>query len=322
MKHQQKISLKDRLLELINLIKEEHLYFLAFIACTIFLIEHFGIIVGIISSIIIFYYTKYDIEVFAFRAYIVFILFLIGLFGIIGLIIGMILYIIIKKRENISKYFRDANDQTKIQWKATSNNIKGRRKAVDILRSNFSILPDKILAWDDLHRLTQDKISSVRKDAAEALGSVFSDIPDKIQAWDDLHRLTQDKISSVRRAAAGALVVAFSDIPDKIQAWDDLERLTQDEDSDVRRSAAFNFGDYFFQFPNKILAWSILHRMTQDEDSRVRYYAAFAFYFGNIFPDIPDKIQAWDDLGAQQKHLKKSFLTSLIKYRHGMSYKG
>ncbi len=67
--------------------------------------------------------------------------------------------------------------------------------------------------------------------AAEALGAAFGHVPDKDQAWKDLHRLTQDEDSYVRRRAAKALGVVFRHVPDKAQAWKDLIRLTQDEDS-------------------------------------------------------------------------------------------
>lgn len=43
----------------------------------------------------------------------------------------------------------------------------------------------------------------------EKLKNFFSSIPDKQQAWDDLHRLTNDKDSDVRSRAASALGSAF-----------------------------------------------------------------------------------------------------------------
>ena len=106
----------------------------------------------------------------------------------------------------------------------------------------FSEVPDKNLAWKDLHRLTQDKNSVVRRSAVEALGSAFIHVPNKNLAWQDLHRLTQDEDSDVRRSAAYALGTAFSQVPDKNLAWQDLHRLTQDEDSDVRTYAYHSLG--------------------------------------------------------------------------------
>jgi len=62
-------------------------------------------------------------------------------------------------------------------------------------------------AWDDLHRLIQDKIFDVRENAARALGVVIPHIPEELkkQALDDLHRLTQDKDTNVRIATNHSL---------------------------------------------------------------------------------------------------------------------
>jgi len=155
---------------------------------------------------------------------------------------------------------------------------------------------------DDLHRLTEDNDSDVRRNAVAALGSAFSSIPDasKAQAWDDLHRLTQDNYNIVRRNAVAALGSAFSSIPDasKAQAWDDLHRLTQDNYNIVRRNAVAALGSAFSSIPDasKAQAWDDLIRLTQDNDNIVRIYAASAL--GSAFISIPDasKAQAWDDL--------------------------
>ncbi|HII91599.1 MAG TPA: phosphorylase, partial [Methanosarcina sp.] len=89
-------------------------------------------------------------------------------------------------------------------------------------------------AWNDLHRLTNDKDSSVRSCAADVLGDVFYQVPDKQQAWNDLVRLTNraswHTSLEERSNAAKALSYAFSQVPDKQQAWNDLHRLTNDKD--------------------------------------------------------------------------------------------
>ncbi|PHP45277.1 phosphorylase, partial [Methanosarcinales archaeon ex4572_44] len=59
-------------------------------------------------------------------------------------------------------------------------------------------MPDRDTAWKDLHKLTQDKNSRVRRRAADALGHAFQHIPDRDTAWKDLIQLTQDKNSRVR----------------------------------------------------------------------------------------------------------------------------
>ena len=81
-----------------------------------------------------------------------------------------------------------------------SENTEKRKEAVDQLKTNFVLLPNSGQAWEDLHRLTQDDDSNVRRHAASALGSAFNSIPDssKDDAWEDLHRLTQDIKPQVR----------------------------------------------------------------------------------------------------------------------------
>jgi HEAT repeat protein len=95
-------------------------------------------------------------------------------------------------------------------------------------------------AWNEWHRLTQDKIYFVRS-AVTTIGSCYSLIPEEYrqQTWDDLHRLTQDKNDYVRRDAANALGSCYSHIPEEYirQAWDDLDRLTKDEDKNIRVDA-------------------------------------------------------------------------------------
>ena len=169
-----------------------------------------------------------------------------------------------------------------------------RRNAVDALGLSFNLIPDKTQAWKDLDRLTREEDSSVRWSAAYALGSAFIQIPDKAQAWEDLHRLAQDEYGYVRVSALDALGSAFSQVPDKGQASEDLHRLAQDKYSYVRRSAAHALGSVFSQVPNKAQAWEDLHRLAQDEDSDVRWSVGFAL--GSAFSQVPNKPQAWEDL--------------------------
>ena len=130
--------------------------------------------------------------------------------------------------------------------------------------------------------------------AAKALGIAFSHIPDKELAWHDLHRLTQDLDKNVRLEAVKALGIAFPHIPDKKLAWHDLHRLTQDLDKNVRLEAVKALGIAFPHILDKELAWHDLHRLTQDMDENVQWGAAEAL--GVAFPSIPEKELAWDDL--------------------------
>jgi HEAT repeat protein len=165
-------------------------------------------------------------------------------------------------------------DQDKIHNQCFSADPKERMLALDKLKY-FSQVPDKQLAWNDLHRLTTDENSDVRYRAAYALGSAFSQVPDKQLAWNDLHRLTTDEDGNVRSSAAYALGSAFSQVPDKQLVWNDLHRLTTDENSDVRSQAADALGSAFSQVPDefKQLAWNDLHRLTTDENSDVRTFS-------------------------------------------------
>jgi len=120
-------------------------------------------------------------------------------------------------------------DQAEIHMKAASDEDEERRAAVGQLRDNFADLPDKSEAWDDLHRLTQDKDKVVWWRAADALGHAFPHVPDKKQVWEDLLRLKQDGDEDVRRRTKNMLGAVFSGILDMDQAWKDLIELMQDK---------------------------------------------------------------------------------------------
>jgi HEAT repeat protein len=193
---------------------------------------------------------------------------------------------------------------------AQSKDAEERQEAANQLYHDFTILPDKNQAWDDLHRLTKDEKSFVRVSAASALGVAFSYVPDKNQVWDDLHRLTQDKDNFVRGGAAEALGAAFSYVPDKNQAWDDLHQLAQDENSNVRESAAEALGVMFSHVPDIKQAWNDLHNLTQDEDSGVREEAGYALVA--VLSDVPDKNQVWDDMRRLTKDEDSDVIDSVI----------
>ncbi len=182
-------------------------------------------------------------------------------------------------------------DQAKIHRKCNSRGIKGRLVAVDLLGTHFSNLSDIDQAWNDLHKLTLDEVSDVRRSGADALGKAFSHFRDKDQAWKDLIRLTQDEDSGVRRSAAYALGTVFVHVPNKYR---DLHRLTHDKGSDVRGWAAIALGKAFGYVPDKDQAGKDMHRLTLDKNNRVRWNAADAL--GTAFGYVPDKDQAWKDL--------------------------
>ena len=164
-------------------------------------------------------------------------------------------------------------DQAEIHIYANSNRQENHYRAIHIMQEFFLELPDKIQAWQDLHKLTQDEDYYVRRGAAYTLRSVFKYAPDKETAWKDLHKLTQDKDREVRWAAADTLGSVFKYVPDKETAWKDLHRLALDKEIDVRRGAAESLGSAFAHVPDKALAWQDLHKLTQDEEIDVQMYA-------------------------------------------------
>ena len=63
-----------------------------------------------------------------------------------------------------------------------------RKNAVLSLASSYTHLPNKLLAWEDIHILSQDPESIVRGCIASFLGPLLHEIPDKIQGWKDLFK--------------------------------------------------------------------------------------------------------------------------------------
>jgi HEAT repeat protein len=149
-------------------------------------------------------------------------------------------------------------------------------------------------AWNDLHRMTNDKNRSVRSEAASAIAVIFSHVPDKQQAWNDLHRLTTDENFIVRKKTVLSLMSIFSQVPDKQQAWNDLIKMVNEEYWNVGELIFYFLESVFYRVPDKQQAWNDLHRMTTHKYVSVRYKTALAI--GSVFSYIPDKQQAWNDL--------------------------
>ena len=183
-----------------------------------------------------------------------------------------------------------------------------RYRATSTLRYVFSYVLDKQRAWNDLHRLINDEFWDVRSVAAYTLSYVFSQVPDKTEAWNDLHELINDEDRSIRYNAAPAFRFVFSQIPDKQKVWKDFLRLTYDEDVSVRSGAGFALGFEFSAMPDKQEAWNVLHRLTNDVDWDVRSAAAFSL--GSVFFQLLDKKQAWNDL-----HRLTNEKNSSVRYR-------
>ena len=133
--------------------------------------------------------------------------------------------------------------------------------------TNFSCIPDKKQALDDINMLLQDKNDYVRWYTTLALGLVIPHAPDKNLLWSILYKMTNDIDSKVRDASAYVLSNNFKHIPDKKLAWVTLIKLTQDNDSHVRGTAVSGIGLVFPYTPYKTQAWSILIRLSQDDGS-------------------------------------------------------
>lgn len=191
-------------------------------------------------------------------------------------------------------------DQEEIHRLSLSEKTYDKLQAAFKMKIRFESLSDKSNAFDDLHRLTSDEYSIIRREAALTLDSVFNYIPEeyKATAFDDLHRLTNDKNSDVREMAAAALGSAFEYIPNKSAAWADLDKLTSDENLHVRREAVYALDNVFYHIPEKHMAAAFddLHRLINDEDLYIRRNATHGL--SNAFDLIPEKYKtiAFDDL--------------------------
>lgn len=187
-------------------------------------------------------------------------------------------------------------DQAEIHQKANSNRLEDRQEAADLFINFFSELPDKVEAYQDLHRLTQDEESNVRETTANVLGIAFSFFPNKELAWNDLDSLIQDDDYDVQYSATKALEQAFPYVPDKLKAWLDLEWLTDRIDYEVRRAAAEAYGSTFVYMPDedKPYAWSRIVSETERQDDDVRIGALKSMVLA--FPHVTDKEKAWQDL--------------------------
>ncbi len=185
-------------------------------------------------------------------------------------------------------------DQERVHNQYFSDEPKERIKALNQLKGNFPLLPDKQQSWSHLHGLVNDSDSDVRFQLANVLGSVFSQVPDKEQAWGDLKKLMLDENSYVRREAAEALKTVLQHIPNEIQVWDALHKLTFDEDSAIRVTALEVMGITFQNLPDKEEAWGDLHRLTSDLNLYVRREATSTLR--STYQHLPEKQKAWKDL--------------------------
>ena len=174
---------------------------------------------------------------------------------------------------------------------ANSSNVEERKKAAELLH-DFAAISDKEVAWQDLHRLTEDKDTIVRQTAAVALGSAFFHIPDKNAAWDDVIRLMQDEDANVQKNLVFWLGPAFSYVLDKNVAWQGLHGLMQTGDYDVQMNVVNVLEFAFLYVPDKKEVWDDLIKFAYDHC----FIDIIGKLLGQIFSHLPDKNSAWNDL--------------------------
>lgn len=199
-------------------------------------------------------------------------------------------------------YFYVATDQDEIHRLCVSKNVDDRLKAAEIFIKEFFLRSDKSVLLKDLHNLTNDENTCVRKEAAFDLGYLFKYIPEeyKSEAWGDFYRLTNDKDYYVRRMAEFVFYFVFKHVPEEhiSVAWNYLHRQISNEELDIKISAIYSLGSSFQKILNghKSEAWEDLHKLTNDEYPNVR--RALAIAIGLAFQHIPEeyKSEAWKDL--------------------------
>ncbi|MFQ6056361.1 MAG: CHAT domain-containing protein, partial [Methanosarcinales archaeon] len=196
------------------------------------------------------------------------------------------------------------------------------RRAAEAIGNNFASIPNKELAQNDLHKLTQDKDSVVRRRATEAIGNNFASIPNKELAQNDLHTLIQDKDSYVRRRAAEAIGNNFASIPNKEKAWEDLHTLTRDNDRYVRRISNYAIGRIYIlkasESSNEVYFKKNLEEAINYFDKALEegYYSAefcCPFYKSYYKVTFPESERALEDIKEEITKARKVVYGSSIK---------
>ncbi len=189
-------------------------------------------------------------------------------------------------------------NQEEIHRLSLSDNVGDRRQAARLLQEEFESLPDKSVAWDDIHHLINDTDSSISEITAHTIGYFFKYVPEESKsiAWDDLVRLLEqafvDNEFMLSRQAANALCFAFEYVPDenKPQAWFYLTKIPVDGHYlDVKDDVASSLRYLFVHIPNKYKsqAWTDLFRLMSAGNTNVKYCTVSALSF--VYSSVPDK---------------------------------
>lgn len=190
-----------------------------------------------------------------------------------------------------------------------SKNPEKRNQALEQLKSNFSSMPNKEQAFEDLlmlilyqesiHNLCHSDDPEKRTLALEHLETNFSSMLYKYMAINDLLVLsleTSDSNQGYRAAQAyGSALFHFRDIP-KENLIDGFFEIANNSDWRIRSYAAIPISSAFIHLPDecKKKAWDDLQRLVNDKNESVRASVAL----GSMYLQLPDeyKKQVWEDL--------------------------
>ena len=138
----------------------------------------------------------------------------------------------LKAFKDLQKLMRDSD-----------NFVKDR--AIRLFKHTLKWNFNKAIIWNELHQITLERDSNLRKVAANYIGIFYSNIYDQEQAWEDLKRLTGDNNRIVRRQAILSLGLAFTNISNKNNAIEDLNVLTFNNDWFIRVHANYFLGSAY-----------------------------------------------------------------------------
>ena len=204
-----------------------------------------------------------------------------------------------------------------------SKDPKDRLQALKLLRYNleqvkydFSTLPDKQQAWNDVVKLTNDSDSYVSIEAAFFLGTLIAkdaEIANNQEVASSLslkiHILCLSKDPKERFQALKLLrhtleqvKYNFSFFPDKKQVWSDVIKLINDSESSISQESASLLGILTAKDskssldPTDALSLSLkIHILCLSEDPKERFQALKLLRYSRLSL-LPDKQQMWNDL--------------------------
>ncbi|QIB90825.1 HEAT repeat domain-containing protein [Methanosarcina mazei] len=177
---------------------------------------------------------------------------------------------------------------------STDNSSDVKKFAAITIKYYFFYIHNQDQLWTDLVRLASDENSNVRNNAIIAIDSIYSIVKNKDRVWSDLVVLSRSNYANVREVTTKILVSVFPQVSSKDEAWKDLGKLALEDDYETKQVAAKVIGSVFPYIPEKNEAWERLRNLTIDEDVNVIRSAVNAFQF--VFPYSPNKTETWKEL--------------------------